>query len=164
MPDKTPYKLFEFPLGDGETITAATGPNNQLYFDLQELCWLVGLNAQAQIAAWQAQPALQTGLVALQRHDLTIWLARLDAVLCWLAEVQQPAAPLAAALTQLHSPLPAGNCLDAALYAHFFNDHPWLFDWLPADNPVVEAYQTALAHLSMAREQLVIELLTQLTE
>lgn len=164
MPGKTPYNLFEFPLGDGETITAATTPDNQLYFDLQELCWLIGLDAQEQIAIWQARPALQTRLVVLKRHDLTIWLARLDTVLCWLAEVSPAKTSLAASLTQLHFPLPANNSLDAALYAHFFNDHAWLFDWLPADNPVVEAYQIALAHLSMAREQLVIELLTQLSE
>jgi hypothetical protein len=153
------FNLFEFQLGNGEAVTAATGPNNQLYLDLQELCWFVGLDEQKELAFWQEQPTLKAGLTALKQYDLTIWLARLDLILLRLSKINPAEATPITALFPLDLPLQITNFLDAAMYAHFFAGHPWLFDWLPNDNPTIEAYQIALAHLNMAREQFIRELL-----
>jgi hypothetical protein len=159
VPERANLTFFSFQLGSGETVTAVAGPTGQLYLDLSELCLLFGLDAAAQLEHWRRQPLLQSGLLPLERDGRTLWLARYDTVLLWRAHEERPTIRAAVTPLAYQFPAPAANSLDAALAAHLFSDHPWLGDWLPADSPIVEAYRIALAHLTMAREQLLFELL-----
>lgn len=144
-------------LGNGHFMEELVSDDDVLYLPLHQLCGFLNLNPIEQRNYWLAHPRLRQGLLKYEMNGKFLDLVRYDMALLWLSNIKQPSPDQVQGLRRFQREVAA--YLDMALYDHFFDQHPWLFDWLDDGQPIVEAYRSLLAQFSLVREQLVAELL-----
>jgi hypothetical protein len=144
----------------GQTITTRTSGDGCLYFSLEELCDLYNLPLEACCYYWQSHPLLKQGFTKQEVNGDSSSLIRADMTMLWLFELTRTKVIAAPPDELKYFQRQIAVYLDTVLYSHFFEEHSARFDWVPLHNPTIEAYQSLLAQLNMAREQMLFELLS----
>jgi hypothetical protein len=140
------------------TVQVARSEEGVLYLSLADLCRLIGVDFLDQRRRWRQHPLLRQGLLRYEANGTFADLIRYDMALLWLSSLDTSDVPAASAEELWEFQREIDGRLDAAMYKHFFEEHPWFFSWLDDEEPVVVAYRALLGQLNLAREQMVFQL------
>jgi hypothetical protein len=140
------------------TVQVLRSDEGVYYLLLADLCRLIGVDFLEQRRRWRQHPLLRQGLLRHKANGTFADLIRYDMALLWLSSLDTSDVAPASAEELWEFQREIDGRLDAAMYKHFFEEHPWFFSWLDDEEPVVAAYRALLGQLNLAREQMLFQL------
>lgn len=146
----------------GDALIAARVDDGHVYVSVSQMCSALGIDSQAQTRRIRRQEVLADGFqgvanIATPGGRQTIYMLRVDLVPLWLSGVRTAAVSEEVRPKLQKFQREAAKVLWEAFQEGRLTADPTFDELLAIDSPAVQAYQTALAVLQLAKHQVLIE-------